>query len=424
MTVPLTILNVEDIQENRELVRRILEARGYQVVEAENAREGIAKAKAVRPALILMDINLPDIDGFSAVTKLRSYPELAHIPIIALTARDVANDRERALALGCDGYLNKPISVSKLLAEVSEQLARRHQEQDSTPREHFLREQSVGLVEELERKLDELLAMHERLQRLDEAKSDFIFLASHELRTPLTMVQGYADMLRTHPTIAGDPALQEFMLGLTKGVDRLRVIVTDMIHLARIQQASADLAYRPLILEPVINKAISALKLESSGRKLDLKLDLAPDLPYVSGDEVQLRQVFERLLGNAVKYTPDGGRITVSAQCHLQANEADENRPYVEVAVSDTGIGINKKDQRLIFEKFYTAEDTRLHSSSKTQFMGGGPGLGLTIAQGFIEAHGGRIWVESEGFDPDRLPGSTFYVLLPALIGLNPRNYR
>jgi signal transduction histidine kinase len=411
------ILHVDDFYENRALVARILDSHGYEVVEAEDAREGIAKAVEQTPDLILMDINLPDIDGFSAVTKLRSNPDLSQLPIIALTARDVPDDRERALAVGCDGYLNKPVQVNKLLSVIAEHLLSRHKEAPPTAREHYLREQNVGLVEELERKLDELTAAFERLQRLDEAKTGFIFLASHELRTPLTLVQGYTDILSAHPLIRDDEMLLELVEGCKQGTDRLRAIVGDIIDLVRAQQKAADPNFRPLRLEPVIETAVAALNLGSSGRELDLRVDVPQDLPPVSGDEAQLGQVFERLIGNAIKYTPEGGCISVTARAYTEKMHGEVKWPFIKIGIRDTGIGIDQEQQRLIFEKFYTAEDTRHHSSSKTQFMGGGPGLGLTIAQGFVENHGGRIWVESDGYDPENLPGSTFFILLPALPG-------
>ena len=117
-------------------------------------------------------------------------------------------------------------------------------------------------------------------------------------------------------------------------------------------------------------------------------------------------------MGNAIKYTPDTGRITISARL-LDKTEEDA-QAFVEVVVADTGVGIALDKQKLIFEKFTTAENVALHSTSKTQFMGGGAGLGLTIARGIIESHNGRIWVESPGYDPQNLPGSKFFILLPA----------
>ena len=424
-----TILNVEDLQNNRDLVRRILESQGYRVVEAVNGLEGIAKATQIRPDLILMDINLPDIDGFSVVTKIRGESQLAKTPIIALTARNVSDDAERALAIGCDSYLSKPFGVKQLLDEIQKFIGKQREEDQISQREFYLREHSVSLVEEIERKFDELSEvhnelsiMHERLQRLDQAKTDFISVASHELRTPLTMVHVYTDMLRTHPKLADDEAMTEMMDGLRKGVNRLSEIINDMISIVRVELSTLDLAYTPLTLNAAIAPVVKEVKSAIDERSLTLEVNVANDLPHIVGDDAQLYQVFSRLIGNAIKYTPDKGKITVRATVHKgdvsPPNDGEEvlvhTDQFVEVAVADTGIGINKEDQTNIFEKFFTVEDVSLHSTGKTQFRGGGPGLGLTIAKGIVEAHGGRIWVESKGYDPDGNPGSTFYVLLPA----------
>lgn len=131
----------------------------------------------------------------------------------------------------------------------------------------------------------------------------------------------------------------------------------------------------------------------------------------VQGDSKQLQSALSRIINNAVKYTPDGGRISITARL-LQGKPLDEN-PFIEIVIADTGVGIELEKQKLIFEKFGTAEDVALHSTSKTKFMGGGAGLGLTIAKGVIEAHEGRIWVESAGYDKENLPGSKFFILLP-----------
>lgn len=426
-----TILNVEDLANNRDLVRRILHSQGYEVIDAVNGLEGISKAIEIEPDLILMDINLPDIDGFSAVAKIRSEDKLTHTPIIALTARNVSDDQERAKAIGCDGYLSKPIGVKDLLDEVERLIGKQRKSDDFTKREHYLREHSVSLVGEVERKYNQLSRMHEelrvtheRLQRLDQAKTDFISIASHELRTPLTMVHVYTDMLRTHPTLVDNPPLADMMGGLRQGVDRLNAIIDDMISIVKVELSTLELTYNPLPLPSVIEPVLDDIGPAIQDRNLDVKMKLPDNIPNIIGDDIQLNQVFTRLIGNAIKYTPDFGKITVSATAHKDKrltpppnNGADFHSTvdcFVEIAIKDTGIGINKEDQANIFEKFYTAEDVSLHSSGKTQFLGGGPGLGLTIVKGIVEAHGGRIWVESDGFDPETHPGSTFYVLLPA----------
>jgi signal transduction histidine kinase len=133
----------------------------------------------------------------------------------------------------------------------------------------------------------------------------------------------------------------------------------------------------------------------------------------VNGDAEQLESALSRIVSNALKYTPDGGQVSVTA--HLLGKSESEGKSFVEIVVTDTGVGIALDKQKTIFEMFNTASNIALHSTSKTQFMGSGAGLGLTIAKGIIESHSGRIWVESEGYDPERLPGSKFFVLLPSI---------
>jgi signal transduction histidine kinase len=405
------VLNVEDTAENRFLVRRILESEDYSVVDAENALEGIRKAVEISPDLILMDINLPDLDGFTAVTRIRSYDHLRTVPIIALTARTVSNDRERAKAIGCDGYLNKPIDFEELLGAVAHHIAAGHMEKGTaTEREYYLHEQSLTLIGQLEQKITELETAYARLKHLEQAKSDFISVVSHELRTPLTLISSYSQMLQTLPALQSDAAAKEFLGGVSKGASRLQEIINDMVSVIRVELVSKDLKFAPVALRSII-KSIAEEQAETIGERcLTLDLHLHPDLPMINGDSKQLHSALSRIVSNAVKYTPDGGRISVSTQ--LKTNGAGQ---FVETMVADTGVGVDLEKQKLIFDKFTTAENVALHSTSKTQFMGGGIGLGLTIAKGVIEAHNGRIWVESEGYDSEKLPGSKFFVLLPTI---------
>lgn len=412
MTTPRTILNVEDNPENRELVRRILESEGYKVVDAVTALEGIEKAVELKPDLILMDINLPDLDGFTAVTRMRSYSQLNTVPILALTARNVSDDRERAKAIGCDGYLSKPIDFDELISEVARHIAAGHKEEaPATQREYYLKEQSLNLIEELERKFKELQGAYERLKHLEQAKSNFISVASHELRTPLTVIHSYTQMLQMMPSISNDNGAKELLEGVTKGVSRLQEIMNDMVSVIRVELADKNVKFGPVSIRSII-KGVEAEQVEATrDRQLKLATNVPSDLPMVSGDAKQLHSAIARIIGNAVKYTPDGGQISIT--CRLIEEKEPERQSFIEIIIADTGVGIAIEKQKLIFEKFGTAEDVSLHSTSKTQFMGGGAGLGLTIAKGVIEAHEGRIWVESEGYDKEKLPGSKFFILLP-----------
>lgn len=412
MNATRTVLNVEDTPENRDLVRRILESEGYRVVDAVNALEGIEKAVAIRPDLILMDINLPDLDGFTAVTRIRSYPDLKSVPILAITARTFADDTERAKAIGCDGYLSKPIDFDELVNEVARHIVEGHKEEPvGSKREHYLYEQSVGLIEELERKFGELKVAYSRLKHLEEAKSNFIEVASHELRTPLTVIKSYTQMLQLLPVFSNDEQAQELLDGVAKGVSRLQDIMNDMVSVIRVELSDTGLDFAPVSIRSILNGVMSEKIKELEDRQLNIEANIEDDLPLVSGDSKQLHSALSRIVGNAVKYTPDGGQITIEAK--LMKKTDDNAQDFIKITIVDTGVGIDREKQKLIFEKFNTAEDVALHSTSKTKFMGGGAGLGLTIAKGVISAHNGRIWVESEGYDKEKLPGSKFYILLP-----------
>jgi signal transduction histidine kinase len=144
-------------------------------------------------------------------------------------------------------------------------------------------------------------------------------------------------------------------------------------------------------------------------RRLALYLSDMGELPHIEADSKRLFQVFDNLIVNAIKYTPDGGQVSVTVD-QMKGQDGDD---WVEVIVSDTGIGIDPEHIELIFDKFYQTGHVTQHSTGRTKFKGGGPGLGLAIAKGIVDAHGGRIWAESEGYDEARCLGSQFYVVLP-----------
>jgi len=152
-------------------------------------------------------------------------------------------------------------------------------------------------------------------------------------------------------------------------------------------------------------------------RNLTWKVEGIDRLPVIQADGDLLQKMFHHLLSNAIKFTPDGGKITIAGAAIRVGQSSGLNAQAVEITICDTGIGIDPAHHELIFEKFYQTGPVRLHSSGKTKFKGGGPGLGLAIARGIVTAHGGRIWVESPGHDEQRLPGSCFHVVLPVAAG-------
>jgi signal transduction histidine kinase len=244
------------------------------------------------------------------------------------------------------------------------------------------------------------------LERIDRSKSDFISIAAHELKTPLTLIEGYASMLRDSckrsPTMGQDLA---FLDGIQKGTDRMQSIVNDMIDVSLIDNDLLKLNFQPVWMNRLLTGLQDELAPVIRERKQTLEIqDFPGSREMIFADPERLLQVFRNILLNAIKYTPDEGKIEVSGRI-LPG--------FVEMTVTDTGIGIAPGDQPYIFEKFSQIGKISLHSSGRTKFKGGGPGLGLKIARGIIEAHGGAIWVESPCCDDKNYPGSAFHVLLP-----------
>ena len=254
-----------------------------------------------------------------------------------------------------------------------------------------------------------LSAAKDQLEQLDGVKTDFITIASHELRTPLAQIRGYTDIMEAmnDDSMLDQEQIAGMMSNLRKAADRLENLIAAMLDVSQIDVNAMDLRFAPVAIEHAMRMAIEPLTEAIRSRKLMLSARGLRDLPPIQGDMQRLVQAFRNVVLNAIKYTPDGGRIDISGRMQ------DDS---VLVMIKDSGIGIDPAHHELIFEKFFRVQDPSLHSTGTTKFMGAGPGLGLTIARGVITAHGGRIWVESEGCDTEKLPGSCFYIQLP----LNP----
>jgi signal transduction histidine kinase len=421
---PYKILYIEDNPMNRDLVRRVLTHAGYTMYEAADGLSGIQVAERERPDLILMDIMLPEMDGHHVTTRLKSTPKLARTPIVALTAKATEGDRERALIAGCDGYIPKPIDVDLLPQQIEEFLKGKREEIPGSPEERLTLQQEYTreLVAQLEARIRDLQQANAELRRTDELKSKFISMASHELRTPLAVIQGYLTILQTQLSAMDVPINETARLslaGLDKGVARLKTIVEDMLDVVRIEGKTFPVHREPTVIKETVMAAIRKLERDAQARQLTIRVDPMEGLPVIRADGKCLKQVFFNLLSNAIKYTPDGGRIDISVNVTRGIELARYDRPtsssgdFLHIVFQDTGVGIAPEEQERIFDLFYEVRDPDLHSTSKTSFMGSGLGLGLAIARGIVEAHGGFLWAESEGFDKEKCPGSRLHVLLP-----------
>lgn len=251
----------------------------------------------------------------------------------------------------------------------------------------------------------ELGDVQEKLQTLDQNKSRFISVAAHELKTPLTLIEGYTSMMADLAQNSEQGVMKNYLGGVNTGILRLRDIIDDMIDVSLIDNNLLTLSTQPMWISHLLNLIRNEFKKPAAERKQTLTVnDFEGSDLLIYGDSERLYQALNNIITNAIKYTPDHGVVTVDGRL-LPG--------FIEVTVADTGIGISPEDQALIFEKFGQLGRADLHSSGKVKFKGGGPGLGLSIARGIIEAHGGTIWVESLGYDEVKLPGSTFHILLP-----------
>jgi signal transduction histidine kinase len=246
------------------------------------------------------------------------------------------------------------------------------------------------------------------LERIDQAKSDFISIASHELRTPLTVIKGYTEMMIEDTNL--DPNFKFVMEKIHEGTLRLHEVMDSMFDIAQIDARSLKPHLQPVelgfLIQEICLEQVDSIK----ERKQSLTMEL-PRLPMVKADPNLLRKLFHHIIRNAIKFTPNNGKIMVMGRGIPPI--LDLPGGGVELIFSDTGVGVDPNFREIIFTKFYQPGELGKHSTSKTRFKGGGAGLGLALSKGIVEAHGGRIYVESPGYDEINFPGSQFHVILP-----------
>jgi PAS domain S-box-containing protein len=265
------------------------------------------------------------------------------------------------------------------------------------------------------------------LARLNRMKDSFLGLASHELKTPLTIIMGYAELLQSDMKVQLPTSAYDMVQNISGAATRLDNIIKDMIDVSKLDQKQLKLKFEQVNVNTLIEEVLKELRFFFAVRKQDISTSLDNSIPMIRGDRTRLFQLLSNVFGNAIKFTPDGGEISVKTSIRqvvrnmqssgfneiVSLNIGKKQLPYVEIVISDNGIGINPEDQTRIFEKFYEAGNIEEHSSGKVAFNSRGAGLGLAIAKGVVEMHGGSIWVESKGYDQATCPGSSFIILLP-----------
>ncbi len=260
---------------------------------------------------------------------------------------------------------------------------------------------------------DNLERSAQELRRLNQMKDSFLGLISHELKTPLTIILGYADLILNQIPDKVDSSVLPMVENIANAGERLNRVVQDMVDISMIDGRRLQVNLQEVEVNSLVETVAAETAVFLEKRRQSLHLELATDLPLIQGDPDRLLQMITNLVNNAIKFTPDDGRIILQTR-YLPEPEPAAGEGSVELVVRDTGIGIPDDDRERVFEKFYGIGKIEEHSTGQISFKGKGAGLGLAIVQGIVSLHGGEVWVESG--QPDEsgaFPGAAFHVRLP-----------
>jgi signal transduction histidine kinase len=369
------ILIVDDEEIIRKSCALALERAGYQPMMADNGITALQLLTKHNCDIILLDLKMPLMGGFELLRDLkRNYP---HIQVIIMTGYATIETAINAMKEGAFDFVLKPFKADQLKVMVDR--CAKHLDRDL--------------------EIQDLKFANQKLHELQEMKDKFIAITSHELRTPVSHIKGYLTILNDESYPIKDGERQEFMNIINTAVSDLENIVHNMFDVLQLEKGQLVLNVEAFSIDQLLKQLVHEFQLTLNERKLDLIAISIRSPIELEGDRPRLKQVFSELIQNAIKYTNDGGQIEITA---------DTQDGYCIVKIIDTGVGIQESEQSKIFEKFYEIQNSDYHSSSKVNFLGGGLGLGLTISKAIVEAHCGRIIVESK---PNQ--GSIFTVMLP-----------
>lgn len=356
------ILLVDDTPDNLRVLSAMLTNRGYEVRKALTGQRAIASVESEAPDLILLDIKMPEMDGYEVCKQLKATARGREVPIIFVSALDDALDKVRAFAAGGVDYVTKPFQEAEVLSRI----------------EHQLR---------IQRLQQQLVIQNEELSRSNRELEQFAYVVSHDLQQPLQSVTGFVKLLQLKYGDTLDETAQDYLNRIHETGSRMQRLVQDLLAYAQVGKQSQDLTL--VDCNQILHQVRENLQEAIANRGTVLTQDL---LPPVQGSESQLIQLFQNLISNAIKFVPEQVVPTI----HISAVPQKE---YWQIGVSDNGIGIKPENHQQIFEIFQ-----RVQSSAKYP----GTGIGLATCKKIVDQHGGQIWVESQWGQ-----GTTFYFTLP-----------
>ena len=394
-SAPVNILLVDDQPGRLLTYRAILEPLGERLVEAASGEQALKLLMEDEYAVILLDVNMPGLDGFETAHMIHQHPRFEKTPIIFVTAVNVTDmDRLRGYKLGAVDYVMVPVIPEILRSKVvvlAELFRKRRELREANAALEAEKARELGLLNASLRAANaELAELVERLRETDRRKDEFLATLAHELRNPLAPLLNAVNVRRmSGPDAAADPlqGLMERQLAL------LVRMIDDLLDVARITQGKLELRRAPTSLREVLDSAIETTHPLLRHGRHELRVELPEEALVLDGDAARLSQVFANLLNNAAKYSDAGSPIEVVARM---------DGAVAEVAVRDRGIGLGEEEARRIFELFVQA-------NAGADRAAGGLGIGLTLVRQLVGMHGGSVEARSAG----RGEGSEFVVRLP-----------
>lgn len=391
-----TVLVVDDIADNLNVAANILIRQNINVLLAQSGKEALAIADKLLPDLVLLDIMMPEMDGFEVCSRLKKNNETKEIPVIFLTALGKTESIVKGFDLGAVDYVNKPFHIEELLARVQTHLSlsrmRKEKEEANIILEQKVNQRTAQLNKtngELKRNNKQLEEAKAKAEESDRLKTSFLNSISHEIRTPMNGIIGFANLLNMSGLSSDER--KSYTDTIVESSNQLMTIVSDIMTISTIHAGQEKISKQNNNLNDLINNTINPFKAEANARNITLENSSSNKPIEINTDGNKLKQILKNLLSNATKYTHEG-----SIECGYLIKDE-----YVEFFMKDTGIGIRPEMHNEIFNQFRQVE-TQLARNY------GGTGLGLSIAKAYVNLLGGKIWLESE-----LGKGATFYFTIP-----------
>ncbi|UNU26648.1 response regulator [Microcoleus vaginatus] len=379
------ILIVDDTPENLQVLSATLSDRGYTVRGVINGKMAIRAARSGSPDLILLDIKMPDMDGYEVCIQLKADPQTSEIPVIFISALDEVLDKLTAFKVGGVDFITKPFHVAEVLARIEHQLTIQR-----------LKQQLIERNKELQQEIIERKKAEEAAAAASLAKSQFVANMSHELRTPLNAILGFTQLM-SRDSLLNQENLENLRI-INRSGQHLLELINDVLDLSKIEAGIIGLDERSFDLYQLLDSLEEMFQIKAETKKLQLRFSVEANVPqYIKTDEKKLRVCLINLLGNAMKFTLDGGRIwlRVSVESNQPQPRELETHPnsnsvapvLILFEVEDTGVGIPTAEIDTLFDAFVQTQAGRKAAD--------GTGLGLTITKKYVQIMGGDIWVKS-----------------------------